>query len=165
MRLFVGLSAPPEVRAPILAVIDQLRPFVKLAWTPEAKLHVTTKFIGDWPEARLAELQQALSMVAVATPVDVHIQGLLWMSSALCAGVQMTGDLHAATESALERIGIAKERRAYCPHVTLGRARRRESFGEMRAALDIAPFRATSFHLYLSGNGTYTKLSDYQLPS
>jgi 2'-5' RNA ligase len=177
MRLFTGISLPPSASVPLLALTDHLRPLANLAWTPEAKLHITTKFIGEWPESRLAELQQVLSMVTTGEPVDVHIRGLGWMPNpsvplTLYAGVQLTADLAARTEDLLEGIGILKEKRAYHPHVTLGRIRRkgRDPIDALQAeiartTLDIDPFRATAFHLYLSANGTYTKLSDYPLPT
>jgi len=175
MRLFTGISLPPEARVPLLALIDHLRPLADLAWTPEMKLHITTKFIGQWPDSRIGELKQVLDAVPVPDPIDVHIRKLDWMPNAqspltLYAGVQMTGDLAYATESVLESLGILREKRAYRPHVTLGRIRRTSaSIDALRSAaaqsiLDIAPFRARAFHLYLSADGTYTKLSDYPLP-
>ena len=162
MRLFTGLSLPPEACSPLLTLIHRLRPLADLAWTPPEKLHVTTKFVGEWPEVRLSELQQALAGVAPSGPVLIRIRGLHWMSSALCAGVEMSGDLHRATDTALAAIGVPNERRAYRPHVTL--ARRRHPADLPLTGLDVAPFPAAAFHLYLSANGTYTKLSTYALP-
>jgi 2'-5' RNA ligase len=176
MRLFTGIALPMQASAPIVSLTDRLRPLAKLAWTPEAKLHITTKFIGEWPEARLIELQQALAAVA-SEPVDIHIARVGWLPNprfplSFYAGVELTGNLAQVTENALEPLGIAREKRSYHPHVTLGRVRRttRESLDVLRAELqrvelDVAPFRAPAFYLYLSGGGTYTKLSEYPLPS
>ena len=176
MRLFTGISLPPEASGPLVALTDHLRPLALLAWSPVEKLHITTKFIGSWPESRISELQQVLSMVTASEPVDIHIRRLGWMPNprfplTLYAGVQLTGDLAARTEDALEGLGILKEKRAYHPHVTLGRIRRKiDPIDALQAEiaqanLDIAPFRSTAFHLYLSANGIYTKLSDYPLPT
>ncbi len=177
MRLFTGIALPPEARAPLLALVDHLRPLAALAWTPEAKLHITTKFIGEWPESRLAELQQVLSAVTISEPVDIHICRLGWMPNprsplTLFAGVEMSTHLPQLTEEILEGLGILKEKRIYRPHVTLGRIRRagRDPIEALQAELhhtdlDLAPFRATAFHLYLSSGGTYTKLSEYPLPN
>ena len=82
----------------------------------------------------------------------------------LFRSVRMPHQIHHATEAALAALGIAPEQRSYHPHVTLGRARRRESDVAL-PRLDLAPFRADAFHLYLSANGTYTKLRSYPLPS
>ncbi len=181
MRLFTGISLPSAASAPLLALTDHLRPLAKLAWTPEEKLHITTKFIGEWPESRVGELQQVLSHVVASEPVDIHIRRLGWMPNprfplTLYAGVQLTGDLPARTDDLLQGMGILKEKRAYHPHVTLGRIRRKSDPRKSdpidtlqaeiaRTDLDIAPFRAPAFHLYLSANGIYTKLSDYPLPT
>jgi RNA 2',3'-cyclic 3'-phosphodiesterase len=175
MRLFTGISLPPEARSPLLALTGYMRPFANLAWTAEEKLHITTKFIGEWPESRLPELKQVLSLVTLTEPIDIRIRRLGWMPNlrvplTLYAGVEMSGDLASRTEELLEGIGILKEKRPYRPHVTLGRIRRagRDPIDALqnevaRTELDIAPFRATAFHLYLSDSGTYTKLSDYPL--
>lgn len=154
MRLFTALSLPPSAVAALGALADRMG-------TPQEKLHITTKFIGEWPEVRLRELQEALGRVAVIAPVDVQIRGFLWMGSALCAGVRMSSEIHLATEEQLAALGIPRETRVYSPHVTLGRGR--------RASVPVQEidmrFRAACFHLYLSAGGTYTKLSDYPLPS
>jgi 2'-5' RNA ligase len=182
VRLFTAIALPPAARAPLLALTDHLRPLGKLAWTSEDKLHITTKFIGEWPESRVDELNQALSAVTVAGPVDIHIRRLGWMPNqrfplTLFAGVEMSCELPRATEELLEGLGILKEKRVYRPHVTLGRIRRAGrdpgfalQYDALQAELqhtelDIAPFRASAFHLYLSAGGTYTKLSEYPLPT
>lgn len=170
MRLFAGIALPPEAAAPLLAQVDRWRPLGDIAWTSEEKLHITTKFIGEWPESRLDELQQALAGVRVTEPVDIRIQGFGWMASALYAGAEMPLELARVTEDSLRSLGIPKETRAYRPHVTLGRARRKASVEDLRreaarSELRLAPFRATAFHLYLSANGTYTRLRSYPLPS
>jgi 2'-5' RNA ligase len=163
MRLFTGIAIPQDACALLTDLAHRLCPQLNLAWTPEAKLHITTKFIGEWPDSCLPELQHTLAGIVLTEPVEIHIRGLLRMSGALCAGVQMSADLHRMTDGALASLGIAKETRPFRPHVTLGRARR-VSFSVPHTDLDIAPFRANCFHLYLSANGTYTKLSDYALP-
>lgn len=178
MRLFTGLSLPPEARSSLLALTGRLRPLAKLAWTSEDKLHITTKFIGEWPESRVDELKQVLTAVAAPGPVQIHIRGLGWMPNerrplTLYAGVEHDASLAAlaqATDHALFSLGILPEKRAYHPHVTLGRIRRQEK-DDIRAlrdevagaTLDLAPFIAGAFHLYLSADGTYTRLSTYPL--
>lgn len=163
MRIFTGLSLPPQACSPVLTLIDQLRPLVTLVWTPAEKLHITTKFIGEWPEVRLVELQQALAGAMPTGPVIVRLGGLQWMSSALCAEAEMSGDLHQVTDRALEAIGVPSEKRTYRPHLTLARSRRPVDIAH--TGFEAVPFHATAFHLYLSANGTYTKLSTYLLPT
>jgi 2'-5' RNA ligase len=49
MRLFTGIDIPSSVTDRLCALMDRLRPLAKLVWSPPDHLHVTTKFIGEWP--------------------------------------------------------------------------------------------------------------------
>ncbi|MEI9974190.1 MAG: 2'-5' RNA ligase family protein [Ignavibacteriota bacterium] len=60
MRLFTALDLPGEVVKNLESFVARLKPSARIQWSPPANLHVTTKFIGEWPEARLGELQKAL---------------------------------------------------------------------------------------------------------
>ena len=63
MRLFTGISIAPGVLANIAKMLDTLRPAapvtLKTAWSPVENLHITTKFIGEWPDARLIPVERA----------------------------------------------------------------------------------------------------------
>jgi 2'-5' RNA ligase len=175
MRLFTGIALPPDITAALQAAVRPLKPLAPLSWTREPKLHITIKFIGEWPPARLAELQTALAAVAISRPVDIRIAGWGWLPSGLYAAVDSTEPLRTlaqATETALEPLGIAREQRAYLPHVTLARLPRKDPpplaplQAELkRAPLELPPFRAASFLLYLSRDGDYTKLNEFPLPA
>ncbi len=90
----------------------------------------------------------------------------------LYAGVEASEALTAlaaATEQAAERIGVPAEDRIYRPHVTLARTRKRVPLGALKHALAeielsaIGSYRASSFALYLSAAGKYTKLQEFSL--
>lgn len=176
MRLFTGLSLPPDASQQVTALIHRLRPLASLSWTKPEKLHVTTKFIGEWPESRLPELKAALLTVRASEPVSIHLRGIGWMPNPLRpfsvhADVEPTPELAALNENleaALEPLGIAREQRRFRPHVTIARIRKSEPIGNLRReveqlSFDLIPFRAESFILYLSDSGTYTKLEEYPL--
>src|SRR6185369_11496253 len=55
------------------SLIDQLRPSARIQWSPAANLHITTKFIGEWPEERLDDLKKALEEVPRRGGIEVHI--------------------------------------------------------------------------------------------
>src|SRR5689334_5427109 len=76
MRLFVGLDLPAEVVRNLEGLLDQLRPTARIQWSPPANLHVTTKFIGEWPEARLPDLIAALDTVPSQPAISVEIRGV-----------------------------------------------------------------------------------------
>jgi RNA 2',3'-cyclic 3'-phosphodiesterase len=175
LRLFTAIDIPPDVKATLTALLDRLRPLAKLGWIPVEKLHITTKFIGEWPEERLDELKWALAVVTCPAPVEIAIRRLGWLPNPrsarmLYAGVEASDALTAlaaATERAAEGLGVAGEDRIYRPHVTLARTRKRVPLGALRQGLAeielsaIGSYRASSFALYLSAAGKYTKLQEF----
>jgi 2'-5' RNA ligase len=177
LRLFTAIDIPPDIKAALASLLDRLRPLAKLHWIPAEKLHVTTKFIGEWPEERLDEMKHALAAVVSPGPVDVVIRRVGWLPNPrsarmLYAGVEASetlAGLAAATERAAESAGAAVEDRIYRPHVTLARTRKKVSLDALKRALSeielstIGSYRASSFALYLSAAGKYTKLQEFSL--
>ena len=64
MRLFTAIDLPADILSRLDQLMAGLRPLAQLGWTPASNLHITTKFIGQWPEDRLPQLQRALAAVA-----------------------------------------------------------------------------------------------------
>jgi len=177
MRLFVAIDLPERTKALVQGLIDRLRPTAKLSWSAAANLHVTTKFIGEWPEERLAELVRVLHSVPTGGPLEVAVRGLGWFPNARnprvfwvgVDGADSLNRLAAATDRALATIGVPEEKREYHPHLTLARRRSPVPLDHLRLALSEAPigevgyFQATSFSLYVSAGGKYTKLQEFPL--
>jgi RNA 2',3'-cyclic 3'-phosphodiesterase len=176
MRLFTAVEIPESIREQVRGLLDRLRPAAKLSWTRAENLHITTKFIGEWPESRLDEMKTALASVT-ATPFDVRIQNIDWFPNARHPRVLYVGitaerelaQLAQATEAAVAKLGVAKEDREYAPHLTLARIRERTPLGALQNAIeslgpaDLGSFRATAFYLYLSTGGKYSKLAEFAL--
>ena len=57
MRLFTGIDLAAEVVARLEEVVARLKPTAPIRWSPPANLHITSKFIGEWPENRLEEMR------------------------------------------------------------------------------------------------------------
>jgi 2'-5' RNA ligase len=182
MRLFTGLDLPAEVTGNLEELLRRLRPTARIHWSPPANLHITTKFIGEWPEARLAELQRALGAMAAGPPIAVRIRGLGFFPNARAphnfwCGIEAPGlaDLAAATDGATAALGIARETRPFSPHLTLARIKGRVDLGELQRAIAALPntefggFEARGYRLYQSqlrpSGSVYTKLAEFPLPS
>src|ERR1039458_3355684 len=73
MRLFTGLDLPGEVVRNLEGLLARLRPAARIQWSPAANLHVTTKFIGEWPEERLGQLKAALAAVAERPAIEIAV--------------------------------------------------------------------------------------------
>src|SRR5271157_5866479 len=74
MRLFAGLDLPAATVHRLEDLLDRLRPTARIQWSPPDNLHITTKFIGEWPEERMDELKAALAAVGPRVPVPVHVR-------------------------------------------------------------------------------------------
>ena len=183
MRLFTGIDLSPEVRNAIDKLLAKLRPQARIRWSPVENLHITTKFIGAWPEEKLPSLKEALAEVPVPPPFEIGIGGLGWFPNphsprVFWAGIDAPAalaDLAAATEERLSDLGIAREDRKFSPHLTLARIKEPQQLGSLRRAIagldssDFGRFRADRFFLYLSepspAGSRYRKLAEFPLAS
>jgi 2'-5' RNA ligase len=179
MRLFTAVTLPQDVVTALTRLIDQLRPSARIRWSPASNLHITTKFIGEWPEERLGELRAALDSLPAREPIPIEVRGLGFFPNphaprvfwaAVHAGPELA-TLAQATSQALESLGVAAEKRPFSPHLTLARIKEPLPLATLQRAIaslpaaDFGAFTADRFHLYLSqlnpGGSVYTKLSDY----
>lgn len=179
MRLFTAVDIPVETVQALDRLIAQLRPAARIKWSPAANLHITTKFIGEWPDARRAEIEAALGALPARPPVPVAVRGLGFFPNArsprvFWAGVEAgagLGDLARETERALARLGVEKEGRAFSPHLTLARIKEPLPLDRLHAAIAALPstefgaFTVDRFYLYQSAlhpsGSVYTKLSEF----
>jgi 2'-5' RNA ligase len=180
MRLFTGIALPPPVRGNLARVLKELRPLAPVSWQPVENLHITSKFIGQWPEERLAELEGTLEKVSQPLAFEIAIAGFGYFPNphhpkTLFAGVEAgpaIGELASRIDEALRPLGIAKEERPYSPHLTLARIKNediralREHIAKM-TNFDVGTFQVSEFHLYSSKAGPkssiYTSIASYPL--
>lgn len=178
MRLFVGLDLPAHVVSSLEDLLQRLRPTAQINWSPPQNLHITTKFIGEWPEERLPELQAGLAAVEPRPNLPVHIRKVGFFPNphsprVFWCGIDAPGleALAAATDRATGLLGIAQETRAFSPHLTLARIKDRINLQPLREAiaatpsLDFGAYEADRFFLYRSqpsrSGSVYTKLAEF----
>jgi RNA 2',3'-cyclic 3'-phosphodiesterase len=181
MRLFTGIGIPYKVRRNLELLLAHLKPTAHIKWSPADNFHITTKFIGEWPEERVEELKAALRGVPRPSAFAISISGLGWFPNPhspriFWCGIQ-GGDALAAlarnTEEALSEIGISKEDRPFSPHLTLARIQSPENLFPLKQAVaqlpsvDFGRFTPESYHLYLSKPGphgsVYSVLDSYPI--
>ena len=158
MRLFVALPCPEPI-------VDDLAPAMEggppgLRWVPEEQLHCTLRFIGEVERPVAEDIAQSLSELR-SPAVEVRLDGVgifshrrrgaLWARLAPKSPLEA---LHEKIDRAVVRCGLAPERRAYLPHVTLARwsgggidAR---AWAERWAGLSSAPQVIDAFMLFES---------------
>ena len=179
MRLFTAIDLPDEIVLRLERLISALRPEALIHWSPLDNLHITTKFIGPWDDARLAELDAALSSLAPRPPIQIELKNLGWFPNARAPrtfwiGVhdQALHQLARDTEQILEPLGIARESREFSPHLTLARIKTPVPLRRLHAKVDemqpasLGHFAASQFALYRSDPGSnasiYRKLREYR---
>jgi 2'-5' RNA ligase len=176
MRLFTAIDLPEEVRTNLRVLLGRWKPLARINWSPTANLHITTKFIGEWPEARLDEMKRALAAIPRAGAIEIAVRGLGWFPNdrrprVFWAGVEggePLANLARATEQAVAALGVPAEDRIFSPHLTLARIREAVPLDALRSAIvkttaDFGSFHATDFFLYLSAGGRYTRLAAFSL--
>ena len=180
MRLFTALDLSAEALASLDQLLRRLKPLAPISWSPIENLHVTTKFIGEWPENRLGELKAAFAALPSRPPLTVAIRKVGFRPNAFSprhfwCGVEAAGieGLAADTDRAAASVGIPRETRAYAPHLTLARIRDRVDMQPLREAiaglksLEFGSFAARSWFLYQStlrpSGSVYTKLAEFPL--
>ncbi len=167
MRLFVALEIPAAVRDNLAAQIKELRDLsTSLAdkrprWVRPENLHVTLKFIGEVEPAKLDVIRGALSEIRSDAPVDLQFLGLGFFSEekyprVLWAGLNASANLPMLArdiDRALEAQGIARDKRAFTPHLTLARFEPAGLHEKLRTAIqknserEFGSFQAREFHL------------------
>ena len=156
MRLFVALEIPREIRSRIATLIDRLAPSIReIKWVNPDYLHLTLKFIGEQPEARLESITQALAGVPFPCPMEIRFSGLGSFPRVLWMGVQAPealAQLARKIEETLVPLGVAPESRPYSPHLTLARLKRPQPMQELLQTpnQDFGSFQAEEFFLYQS---------------
>jgi 2'-5' RNA ligase len=151
IRAFVALRLSAEVERTVAAFIDTLRPAGgsrgAIRWVRRANLHLTLRFLGDGVEAATLErLDRALVRVAAATACfTIHVRDpgafpnlarprVIWIGLESAQLISLAN----LTERAAIESGLAPERRAYSPHLTIGRVRDLGGWSEIRPAIEAA---------------------------
>jgi RNA 2',3'-cyclic 3'-phosphodiesterase len=185
MRIFVALDIPADIRARMLEYMERARGLAPEArWARPEGLHVTLKFIGEVSDAKVREIKSALAGVKAA-PFELKFENVGFFPSPRSPrvfwigveGAQALPQLAAAIDDATHAHGIAKEDRAYSPHLTLARLgsgpgthhqlRPLASLLQAEAAPQFGTMAAQEFFLYQSqpqrGGSKYTKLERFSL--
>lgn len=177
MRLFVALDLPWAVRE---RLADLGMGLAGVRWVPPENYHITLRFLGEMPSHKAEELDLCLSTLrGRAFPLELSGVGTMEKGgrvTALWAGVARNPaleHLRAKIEMAVQRAGVAPERRRFLPHVTLARLGdqaaepRLASWVQTHNLFRTAPVQVAHFTLFSSLLGkeqsVYTPEVEYPL--
>jgi 2'-5' RNA ligase len=140
---------------------------------------VTLKFIGEVAPAKIDGIRGVLSNISSSAPVDLQFRGLGFFPDekhprVLWAGLNPSANLSSLAgdiDRAIGTLGIARETRAFIPHLTLARLEPPGLHEKLRAAIqknsecEFGSFQAREFHLIeskLKSTGAeYTSLASF----
>ena len=176
MRLFVGLDLPWPLRER-LAMLAGGVPGAR--WVPAENYHITLRFIGEVAGHQAEEIDHALAALR-ARGFPLVLAGVGTFSragreTALWVGVDRSPQLdllQSKIETALQRAGLAPERRRFAPHVTLARLDntapgKLATFVQANNLFRAEPVAMVHFTLFSSRLGkeasVYTAEVDYEL--
>ena len=156
-RVFIAIELPPEVRARLSEHVDSLRkasPDVRASWARQENLHLTLKFLGEVPIAKVGALSVAAGAAARANDhFDLVVGGcgafpprgnprVLWIGIEDQSG--KLAQLHQALEKECVQAGFAREERPFHPHLTIARLRQPRGTRSLAATHQALGFEALS---------------------
>lgn len=143
MRLFVALAVPDRVCDAVLAAVEPRRHDDRVSWTRPSGWHVTLAFVGEVVtdadvdggpvEVVRAATTQGCRAAGTSGPITLRTGRSMTLGRGALA-VEVTDDpvgsverLGAEIQAALQAAGLPVHARRVRPHLTLARARRRQS--------------------------------------
>lgn len=178
IRLFVALNIPENIKTQLIDLRDSVAGS-NYKWEAKEKLHLTIKFIGDFPEAQLDSIINELNFIKTYSALVCSIKkfGFFFRDknpSILWAGLEVEktiSEIVDKTESLFEKYSIPKENRKFNPHLTLLRIKNDSGINFVNSfknfTFEPIDFTANSISLYKSElhpyGSKYFEIKNYKL--
>lgn len=144
IRAFIAIELPSQIKTALGKLQDNLRTSknASVKWVDPEGIHLTLKFLGNVDEAEIPALTKALSeAVKGVAPFSLqlgdpgafpnpHAPRVVWVG--VGGEIEPLRTLHNNIDRVLAPLGFPPEKRAFSPHLTLGRVREEASPGERR---------------------------------
>jgi 2'-5' RNA ligase len=185
MRTFIAVEFDPVIKRNLSDFLGRLKKLgpKNISWVREEGMHLTLKFLGEIEESQSSTIRDIISAVSkkrLRFPLTVKGAGFFPANPkyirVLWVGVEdqpILIGLQKELESELEKLGFAREKRTFHPHLTLGRVRAPSNLKEILEELEknkTAVFgemtvqRITFFQSRLKPSGAeYTALAECEL--
>ncbi len=167
MRLFVAIDIPEDLKKVLLDSVNELSIADKTAlkWTKKDAMHLTLKFIGEYPVIKLDLLKKQLATLEFEE-ISLEIKGkggfphidnakVLWAGINEKNNGKLLQKLAGEINARLVKAGIPEEKRVFKPHLTLARVKSKVPENIQKHFLDnkntfYGEFSVRSFTLYES---------------
>jgi len=143
LRAFIAISLPEKVIDHLENLQSSLKGYkIKASWANPSNMHLTLKFLGEIPTAKVQDINQCisasmldfkkehekLSLFAEGIGVfpSVNKPRVVWagISSGVKGKTNSLEIIHSFLETHLEKAGFEKEKKRFFPHITLGRIKK-----------------------------------------
>ena len=138
LRTFIAIELDEMARdglARVQAKFKKQAPDGAVKWVNPEAIHLTLKFLGDTPVAKISLVADALASACQGiAPFDVSFEGrgcfpnmrrprVVWVAVRDLSGSSLVR-LQSAVEQKVSPLGFPTEERGFSPHLTLGRVAR-----------------------------------------
>lgn len=134
MRTFIAIDVSDEARRAVGTFTSALKKEkARVSWVKPGNVHITLKFLGEIDEEKIPEINNAIRVCAKEQkPFEIEIKGsggfpnlhrprVIWVG--LTEGAEELKRLAGAVDNELYKLGFQKEKRAFKPHLTVGRVK------------------------------------------
>ncbi|MBI39388.1 MAG: RNA 2',3'-cyclic phosphodiesterase [Leptospiraceae bacterium] len=127
-RIFIALTLPDNIIQELAGLQSGLP---DIRWNPPEQMHITLKFLGNVNEEMVESLSSEIQSMEFK-PASVRISGVGQFAQRKAPPVLWAGldpedrlqEIFRSIESMANALGFSREKRAFRPHITLGRLRR-----------------------------------------
>jgi 2'-5' RNA ligase len=146
MRLFVAVELENTLKDKVSEIQKKLiQEDADVKWVELKNLHFTLKFIGEVDESRIGDIVKAIDKSLVDTkPCRLSIENIgvfpnesnpkiIWLG--VSEGKDEICSLANIVQDKLAKIGFAREKRKFSPHLTLGRVKSARNKGKLLDAV------------------------------
>lgn len=184
MRTFIAIELDINIKRNLSEFLKTLDTGTKsIRWVKSQGMHLTLKFLGETPEKKVDQVKSVLDQSmreypaflinlkgTGSFPPGVKFPRILWVG---VESNEILPRIQTRLENEMEKLHFPKEKRAYHPHLTLGRIKTPQSLGPVLSLFqeqknkDFGKMKVekiTFFHSVLKPTGAeYFILSEHKL--
>jgi 2'-5' RNA ligase len=167
VRLFVAAPIQPEICINLDRTINVFKKTgADIKWVKPESIHITLKFLGETDEEKINNISDVLSdFEKQKGKLITEVKGIGFFPDSrrpriIWAGLEekpvYLAELASIMDAALSKLSFEKEKRAFSPHITIGRFRSNRSFNYLIKETDkmktasFGIFEINEFNLYSS---------------
>lgn len=181
-RLFIAINLPPDIKdqlADLLLKLQKNNPNKPIKWVEPENVHLTLHFLGDTPEEKIKEIDQALQpIIADFSTLDFQLSNSinafpnLNTPQVIFLEIKELNDgktlkMQRQIGEALEVLGFEIDKRPFRLHLTLGRVKFKTGLQLPDFKLQTSDFRVQKIELMSSqlnpGGPIYSVITNYKL--